>query len=165
MPKTTQSVEYTAQVAAAANFSSRIDDKRNIGGSVDYARIKVTMDATNVAGDVITLLELPAGAVVLPELSSFIVTDDCTTGALTIHVGDVLDPDRYCVSANCATPGVIPFILASATTFPVGLAARTLVNKSRDAALNTSLVTMTLATFTATIEAGEIYVNLAYKNL
>jgi hypothetical protein len=165
MPKTTQSVQYAAQVAAASSFASRIDDSRQISGEIQYATIKTVFDGSNVATDVITLLELPAGSIVLPELSKLIVTDDMTSGALTIHIGDIADNDRYCVSANCAAPGVIDFIAAGATTFPAGLGTRTPVVKSAVAGSNTSLVLMTLATFTATIEAGEVYVVIAYKCL
>jgi hypothetical protein len=165
MPKTTQSVQRAAQLAAAGNFATRIDDKRQIEGAVQYARVKAVFDGSNVANDVVTLLELPAGAMVMPELSSIIVTDDMTTGALTIHVGDVVDADRYAISANCAAPGVIPFIAANATSFPAALGTPHAVVKSTDATKDTSLVTMTFATFGATIEPGELYVLLAYKTL
>lgn len=161
MPKTTQSVQYASQLLAAAKFSDRINDPRQIGGAVQTALVKVIMDATNVAADVITLLELPPGAVVLPEMCQIFVTDDMTTGALTIHVGDVVSPQRYCISANCAAPGVVPFIAAAATVFPAALATR----HQCDPALATTLITATMATFTASIEAGEFYVLLAFKCL
>lgn len=162
MAKSTQSTQYAAQLAAAASFGSRIDDKRVIEGSVQYATIKVPVTADNVATDVITLLELPAGAIVLPELSRIYVTDDMTSGALTIDIGDIVDPDRYCDGANCASVGLVEF-LTPAT--PAGLATKTPVAKTGVSTTDTSLVTATLATFTATIEAGEFYVILAYKNL
>jgi hypothetical protein len=161
MPKTTQSVQYAAQVAATSNFASRINDKRQIEGSICTALVKVVIDGSNVATDVITLLELPPGAIILPERCKIIVTDDMTSGALTIHVGDVVDSDRYCISANCAAPGVIDFIAATATAFPAGFGTR----HQTDAATATTLVTCTLATLTATIEAGEFYVSFAYKTL
>ena len=165
MPKTTDSVQHAAQVAAAGNFATRIDDKRQIMGDVQYAKIKVVLDGSNVATDVINLLRLPPGAIVLPENSKIVVTDDLTSGALTIHVGDIVDPDRYCISANCAAPGVIDFIAAAATTFPAGFGTPHAVVRTDAAATDTSLVQCTLATFTATIEAGEFYVVLAYKCL
>lgn len=158
MPKTTQSVQYAAQVAAAANFTARIDDARVLTGAVQTALLKVVIDAANVATDVITLMELPPGAIVLPELSKIIMTDDATSGALTIDIGDVVDPDRYCDGANCAAVGVVDFLTPA---FPAGLGTRKQVSAS-DAS---HLVTLTLATFTATIEAGELYVLLAYKCL
>ncbi|MBC8132450.1 MAG: hypothetical protein H7X95_05665 [Deltaproteobacteria bacterium] len=162
MAKTTQSIQYAAQVAAGANVVNRINDGRQVSSAAQFALIKVVLDALNVATDVITLLELPGGAIVCPELSKLIVTDDATSGALTIDIGDVVDPDRYCDGANCASTGEVSFL---APAFPAGLGTRTPVVKSATASLDTSLVTMTLATFTATIEAGEIYVLLAYKCL
>lgn len=158
MAKTTQSVQYAAQVAAAVKFGDRINDKRSIEGTVQTALVKVVVDALNVATDVITLLELPPGSVVLPELSKIIMTDDATSGALTIDIGDVVDPDRYCDGANCAATGVVDFLTPA---FPAGLGTR----HYTDAATSTTLITATLATFTATIEAGEFYVLLAYKSL
>lgn len=161
MPKTTQSVQYASQVAAAVKFGDRLTDKRQIEGGISTALVKVILDGSNVATDVITLLELPPGAIILPERCKIIVTDDMTSGALTVHVGDVVDPDRYCISANCAATGVIDFIAAGATAFPAGFGTR----HQADAATLTTLVTCTLATFTATIEAGEFYVSFAYKTL
>ena len=158
MPKTTQSVQYAAQVAAAVKFGDRLNDKRQIEGTPQTALIKVVVDALNVATDVITLLELPPGSVVLPELSKIIMTDDATSGALTIDIGDVVDPDRYCDGANCAATGVVDFLTPA---FPAGFGTR----HYTDAATSTTLVTATLATFGATIEAGEFYVLLAYTSL
>lgn len=165
MPKTTQSVQRAAQVAAASNFASRLDDSRQIGSEIQYAKVKAVFDGSNVATDVIELLQLPPGAIVLPELSKIIVTDDMTSGALTIHVGDVVDPDRYCISANCAAPGVIEFIAAAATAFPAGFGTPLQVAATGVSTTDTSIVTATLATFTATIEAGELYFVIAYKCL
>lgn len=162
MAKSTQSTQYAAQVAAAANFTARMDDKRLIQGCVQYATIQVPVTADNVATDIITLMQLPPGAIVLPELSKIVVTDDMTSGALTIDIGDIVDPDRYCDGANCASVGVVEFLTPVA---PAGLATKTPVAKTDVAATDTSLVTATLATFTATIEAGEFYVVLAYKCL
>jgi hypothetical protein len=158
MAKTVSSIQFLAMVAAAANFNDRIDDNRQIGGSVQYATIQVPITADNEALDVINLIQLPPGAIVLPELSKIIVTNDATSGALTIDIGDVVNPDRYCDGANCAATGTVDFC---APAFPEGLLTRHKV----DPGTVTDIVTMTLATFTATIEAGEVVVVLAYKTL
>lgn len=165
MPKTTQSNEYAAQVAAASNYADVTLDKRSIEGAVQYAKVKVVTDGSNVATDVIDLIQLPAGSIVLPELSSIVVTDDMTSGALTIHVGDIVDADRYCISANCAAPGVVPFIAAGATAFPAGFGTLHQLDGTGVSTTDTTIIKATLATFTATIEAGEFYVILAYKCL
>jgi hypothetical protein len=165
MPKTTQSNERIKQVAAAANYASVDLDARTIDTPVKFATVVADFDGSNVATDVIELFKLPPGAVLLPQLSSIIVTDDMTSGALTIHVGDAVDDDRYCISANCAAPGVIPFIAANATTFPAALLTPHKVKDTGAPATDTSLVLIKLATFTATIEDGQLVFNLAYKCL
>lgn len=158
MPKTTESTQYAAQVAAAANAASRIDDSRQIDGAVQYAFIDVPIDAANVATDVITLVELAPGAIIYPELSFIVVTDDMTSGALTIDIGDSVDPDRYCDGANCASTGTVQFL---APAIPAGYTTR----HKLDGVTGTNVITATLATFTATIEAGAFRVVLAYKSL
>ena len=159
MAKTTESTQFTAAAAAAANFADRIDDDRQINGAVKFATIVVPIDALNVATDVISLITLPPGAIVLPQLSKVLVTDDCTSGALTLDIGDVLDPDRYADGINAATVGAIEFTSVLSATVPAALKTPYKVEGTGP------IVTMTLATFTATIEAGEIIVILAYKSL
>ena len=162
MAKSTQSDTYAAQVAAQASFAARTLDARTVDTPVKTALIKVPVTADNVATDVITLIELPPGAIVLPEISSIIVTDDMTSGALTIDIGDSGDPDRYCDGANCASVGVVNFLTPA---IPAGFATRTATAETASASQSGTVVTATLATFTATIEAGEFYVSLAYKTL
>jgi len=159
MAKTTQSNEYALQVAAAASFNDRLDDERLIGGILKYATVKVPIDALNVATDVITLVELPTGAIVFPELSKVIVTDDATSGALTLDIGDATDADRYADGINAASAGEIQFTSVASTTVPAGLHTR------HKLTADTNILQLTLATFTATIEAGEIIVVIAYKTL
>jgi hypothetical protein len=113
--------------------------------------------------DVVSLLKLPAGSFVLPELSQILVTDDITSGALTVNIGDILDADRYGVAVDIAAPGVKPFIAAGATVFPAGLAARLKVDDTGVPATDTSLVTMTMGGITT--EAGSLTVLLAFKTL
>jgi len=102
MAATTQSTEYAAQVAATTNFNDRIDDNREIGGSVQFARIEVPLTTDNAANDVITLIELPEGAIVIPELSKVLVSDDFSSGAVTVDIGDETDVDRYADGINLA---------------------------------------------------------------
>lgn len=155
---TTQSTQYAAQVAAAASAASRIDDSRQLSGEIQYAFIDVPILADNAATNVITLIELPAGAIIYPELSKIVVSDDMTSGALTIDIGDSVDPDRYCDGANCASTGEVSFL---APAFPAAYTTR----HKLDAVAGTNIITATLATFTATIEAGAFRVVLAYKSL
>jgi hypothetical protein len=163
MAKCTQSTEYAAQVAAAANFTGRIDDKRNIGGAVQYATIKVPLTADNVANDVINLIRLPDGSRVLPELSRIIVTADPNDGAFTLDIGDAADVDRYCDGANCAAVGIQEF-LASAQTAD-GFINPIEVKYNSTAASDTGLVQMKIITEAGTMAAADVYVILAYKCL
>lgn len=159
MAATTQSTEYAAQVAATTNFNDRIDDNRNIGGMIQFARIEVPLTADNAANDVITLIELPEGAVVIPELSKVLVTDDVSSGAVTVDIGDESDVDRYADGINLASVGTVDFTSVISGTVPAALHTRHKVDE------DTKLVTMTLVTYAATVEAGEFIVILAYKTL
>lgn len=160
---TTQSTTYAAQVAAAANFTARIDDKRFVSGAVQTAFITVPVTADNVATNVVTLIELPPGSIVLPELSSIVVTDDFTSGACTIDIGDSGDPDRYCDGANCAAVGVQTFL--SAAPKPRGITHRQGTAATAAATQPGNVVTATFATLGATVAAGAFNVVLAYKSL
>lgn len=162
MAKTTQSTQYAAQVAGAANYASVTLGKREVDGPVLFAFVDVAVSADNVATDVIDLIELPAGAIVIPELSKIIVTDDMTSGALTIDIGDAVDADRYCDGANCASVGTVECISAA---YPDAYTTRHQCVNTGVASTTTTLIKATLATFTATIEAGAFRVVLAYKCL
>jgi hypothetical protein len=159
MAATTQSAERILQVAAETSFADRIDDKRKIEGAVQYVTVKVPLTTDNAQSDVIELIELPVGAILLPELSKVLVTDDATSGALTLDIGDSSDADRYADGVNCASAGTVDFTSVVSTTVPAGLHTRHEVTST------TRLVTLTLATFTATIEAGELIVVIAFKSL
>lgn len=151
MPKTTQSNQRQAEVAGAANYANvTLEDK----SEVRYKRFDCVLDGSNVAADVIELGTLPPGAVVLPSLSNIVVTDDMTSGDLTIDIGDATDPDRYCDGANCAAVGSVNFLnpaIPAGFTTPYSVAGAD------------TLITATLATFTATIEAGAFSVLVAYR--
>lgn len=156
MAATLTSTQRDAQVAAALNFADRLDDHRQIGGFVQYAKCVVTTTADNDAADEIDLVELPLGAVVLPELSFIIVTDDMSSGAVTIDIGDSDTVDRYCDGANCAAVGTVQFL---APAIPDALLTEHRVTA------DTRLIKATMATMAATIEAGQFVVILAYKCL
>lgn len=161
MAATTQSEQYALQVAAEGSFADRINDYRQIGGNVEFVTCVVPLTTDNAALNVISLIELPDNAIVLPELSFALVTDDATSGALTIDVGDSVDPDRYADGINCASTGKVEFTSVASTTAPDGLHNRYKVS----AAAGTNVIIATLATFTATVEAGEIQFVIAFKTL
>lgn len=163
MAKCTESTQYAAQVAAAANFTARIDDKRQIMGDVQFATIKVPLTADNVANDVINLIRLPEGAIVLPQLSKVITTGDPNDGAFVVDIGDAADVDRYADGLDLAAVGIDEF-LAPATTAD-GFINPIKVSNTGVAATDTSLVQMKIITEAATMAAADVYVVLAYKCL
>jgi hypothetical protein len=154
MPST-NSVQYTAQLAAAANYADTIDDKRQIEGGIQYAFIDVAVAASATAADTVNLIELPVGSIVYPELSFIVVTDDMSSGAVTIDIGDT-DVDRYCDGANCASVGTVQFL---APAIPDGYTNRHKITEA------TKLIKVTYATLAATVETGAYRVVLAYKSL
>jgi hypothetical protein len=156
MAATTQSVQYAEQVAAEASFYDRINDSRQIDGPVEYAFIDVATTVDNAATNVIYLVDLPEDVIVIPELSFIQVTDDMTSGAVTFDIGDSVDVDRYCDGANVASTGTVQFISAA---IPDGYTNR---HRTTD---TTRTILLTIATMTATIEAGAFRVVLAYKSL
>lgn len=162
MAKTLQSAQYVAQLAAGLDFSDRINDKRQVSGEVQYSFLDVAPTVDNAAGDVIDLIRLPDGVIVIPELCKVIVTDDMSSGAVTFHIGDVLDADRYAVGINCASVGTVEFLSG---TLPDGYVNRHKVVDTGAPASSTNLVRLTLATYGATVEAGAFRVLLGWKSL
>jgi hypothetical protein len=162
MPATTQSTQRIAQVGAATSFAKRLDDARQISGPVQYAFIDVPIAPENVQGNVIDLLELPPGAIVIPELSFINVTDDMSSGAVSVDIGDAVDVDRYCDGANLAAVGTVQFL---APALPAAYTTRHECVDTGTAATTTTLVKLTFAILGATVEVGALRVVLAYKSL
>jgi hypothetical protein len=152
---TFNSVQYAAQLAAAANYADTIDDKRHIEGGIQYAFIDVAVAASTAQADIVNLIQLPVGSIVYPELSFIEVTDDMSSGAVTIDIGDT-DVDRYCDGANCASVGRVQFTSAA---IPDGYTNRHKITEA------TKLIRATFATLGATVEIGAFRVVLAYKSL
>lgn len=163
MAKCTESTEHAAQTAGGLNFSSRIDDKRNIMGDVQFATIKVPFTADNVANDVINLIRLPDGARVLPQLSKIITTGDPNDGAFVVDIGDAADVDRYCDGADLAAVGLDDFL--TPVTTPDGFINPISVKYSATAAADTSLIQLKIITEATTMAAADVYIILAYKCL
>jgi len=162
MAKTTQSVQFAAALAAAANYNLAIDDSRQVDGPVQTSYLDVATTTDNAQGDVIDLIELPPGAIVIPEQCKVFVTDDMSSGAVTFNIGDILDPDRYAVGINCAAVGTVEFISG---TLPDGYTNRHKVVDTGDPTTSTNVIKLTLATLAAVVEAGAFRVLLAWKAL
>lgn len=150
------STQRTAQVAAASNFASRIDDKRFIEGVVQFAHIDCPVSASEVAGNTIDLIELPEGAQVIPELSNVLVTDVFGATALTLDIGDSTVGDRYSDGLNALALGQKNFV--DGTAIPAACVTPIKVSGT------TCLIKAKIATST-TPAAGHFRVTLAYKCL
>ncbi len=162
----TQSTQRVIQVSAGGtyattggtngDFNQRLDDSKTVEAPVEYAFIDLVIPADQAQASVVELWEFPIGAVIYPELSSVIVSDDISSGAVTVDIGDATDPDRYCDGANIASTGEVSFITPA---FPAGYTTR------HEMTATTRLVKLTFATLAATVEAGAIRVKIAYKAL
>lgn len=168
----TQSTQRVIQVAATGtrgqaggtngNFNSRLDDSKIVEAAVEYAFIDLVIPADQAQGSTVELWEFPPGTMIFPELCSVIVSDDVSSGAVTVDVGDVVDVDRYCDGASIASTGEVSFITPA---FPDAYFNRYEMVQTNITSTNTTLVILTFATLAATVETGGIRVKLAYKVL
>lgn len=136
-------------------FIARIDDKRRLEGSLQFADAVVTLAGDEVATNVITLCELPPGAIIYPEHSLFYTETDAGT-TLTVDVGDSVDPDRYADGSDIAALGAVNFITAAV---PDGAKNR------HELTSTTRTVTLTVATAASLSAGAKVHVKLAYKSL
>lgn len=158
----TQSTQRVAQVAAAKDFGDRLNDKRQVSGEVQFAYIDLVIPADQAALSVVELYELPEGMIVIPEQSFAYISDDITSGAATLNIGDAVDADRYAVGINVASVGRVEFMSG---TLPDAYTNRHRTVNTGVASTTTTLIKLTFATLTATVEAGAIRIVLAYKSL
>lgn len=118
MASTLKSVEMTPPVYPTSGVG--------LGGrTTHFARGEYTLTAALVVNDVIQLFKLPQNARVVGGL---IKSDDLDTGsaAITLHVGDAGDVDRYFSSSTVAQAGGVDRAMA-ATGVDYLNTARTLV--------------------------------------
>lgn len=162
MAATTQTVTYAAQVAGAANFASISLEKRDIDGPVKIAAIDIDLTADDIAGTVIKAIQLPPGAIVFPAQSSIVVDDAFGATALTVDIGDIVDPDRYADGVDVLALGKKEFV--HTTIVPDAVLNPLKVDATGVAATDTSIVTFKIATST-TPAVGHCTVYLAYKCL
>ena len=160
MAKATQSNQYAAQVAAAANYASVTIEGRDLGANVRFATLLVEFTADNVANDVINLIRLPDGARVLPQLSKVITSEDPNSGAFTVDIGDAADVDRYADGLDLAAVGLDDFLAPVQTVD--GLLNPIDVKNTGVAATDTSLIQLKIITEAADMAAADVYIVLAY---
>jgi hypothetical protein len=100
------------------NISDKVVDGDRTGGIVLLATAIVQLDASLVAGNTIQLLDLPAGAVIVPQLCSVTPSANPAT-TLTLDVGDSGDADRY--ADGIVLNGVGQVMFSSAAPYPAAV--------------------------------------------
>lgn len=65
-----------------------------VGGPVRRIRATYTFTGSEATGDIVEMAKVPKGTIILRELST--VTHEAMASAITVEVGDVDDPNRYC---------------------------------------------------------------------
>ena len=161
MAATTQSATYAAQVAAESNYASVTHDRTTVDAPIKIAAISLDLTAEDVANTVITLFRRPPGAVVFPSLSSSVVDDAFGATALTVDIGDLVDPDRYADGVDVLALGKKEFVHGTVVPDAVINPLKVVQTGSTD---DTSVVRFKIATST-TPAAGHCTVYLAYTCL
>jgi len=107
----TNSDLIAAKAAAKLKLGDGVLNGDDAGGVLLYFGPEVTLPAGVAANDTFQLIDLPPGAVIVPELCSIAASGDPGT-TLTIDVGDSADVDRYCDGANLgglSAAGIVAF--------------------------------------------------------
>lgn len=120
MPTTYKSDIQTKNDAALTALHNGLLDGDDRNGLLLVAQATYTLTGSEVANDIIQLFKLPAGAVIIPALSSVQCSADPGT-TLTLNVGDTgsvaapgfdavsADPDRYAAGIVLSAGGQIGF--------------------------------------------------------
>ncbi len=101
----------TAQAAALLNVAAAASS-RDIGRDLKVARVRYPLAGTEDAAtsDIIHVLQLPAGAIVLPELCSITCDDPGTTLTGTLGFNgatETTDPDAFSSAMTLSSGGVV----------------------------------------------------------
>ncbi len=101
----------TAQAAALLNVAAAASSNQT-GRDLKVARVRYPLvgTETNATSDIIHVLQLPAGAVVLPELCAVVCDDPGTTLTGTLGFNgatETTDPDAYSSAMTLSAGGVI----------------------------------------------------------
>lgn len=109
----------------SANYSDKtaIQGDR-IGAVILYATAIYTLLGTEAAADTIQILDLPAGASVVPQLSHVTCADPGTT--LTLDIGDASNTDRSADGIVLSAGGLVAF---TSGTLPVDATVPTLATE------------------------------------
>lgn len=116
----TNSDLIAAKAAAKLKLGDGILNGDDAGGVLLYFGASVTLPSGVAAADTFQLIDLPPGAVIVPELCSITASGDPGT-TLTIDVGDSGDVDRYCDGANLGGLSAAGIVLFTAPAIPAAV--------------------------------------------
>jgi len=145
----------TKQLAVdSGRLSTGLVDGDDVTGVVLMSTISYTLAGTEAANDTIQLVDLPLGAVVVPQLSY------CTTSAdpgttLTLKVGDAADDDRYASGIVLSAGGAVPF---TNTNIPAAVAT-----PYRIATTANQRIVCTVASAASLTAAVKVIFTIAYR--
>lgn len=108
----------TIQSTINGQSARRIDGSR-LGGQIVMARAVFRTESTMVVGDTIQLVQLPKGAVIVPQLSQIMTEALGTT--LNVNIGDKGNASRYAAALDIKTAGSHPLTGTSGMLSPVEL--------------------------------------------
>lgn len=91
------------------NISDKVVNGDRTGGLLLYATAIYTLVGTEAANDTIQLFDLPAGAVIIPQLSHVTCSADPSVGTLNLWIGDQADLDRYANAILLGSGGQVAF--------------------------------------------------------
>jgi len=105
--------------------------KDRLGGAATRGRVNHTTATYSVAAamadtDTIEIMDLPVGAIVLPEYSS-VITDGVGSSTCTLNIGDAGDADRYATALDMTSAGKVDFDAFPIADYEVVEANKTLV--------------------------------------
>lgn len=144
---------YAEQLAA--NTFNRPGDKRNLSTAYQTTLAVVELIGNEAVNEVSILVELPVQTQIFPEESYVVALTDPGT-ALTVDIGDKLDPDRYAANMALTVPGKVDFI---ASGIPAGVVTRHTIGNA------TRKVILTVKLSTAPTAGAKLMFKLAYKPL
>lgn len=120
---------------------------------VKYATYTMGSTATEVATDVVQMVDVPKGSIIWPQLS-YIWWTDCG-GTITVDVGDDANDDKYCSALAMGTASTALTLLTEAATMDVTSLAH------ENTAIQT--VDLTFDTVTTPNTTGVIYIAVFYS--
>jgi hypothetical protein len=123
---TFNSATYDAQISD--NPRNRLD-ATNVNAEVRFAEIEYKVKATEAAGDILKLWQIPAGVVLYAEEAKVISEGIGGTGVTLTKIGDQADDDRYSATAAALTAAGI---VAVTPVLATGVAPRVPIDSTNN---------------------------------